>query len=572
MEMRDQAPCCVVRARASAPPGCSLLAVVRPYNPEGVSFIDGIRADDDRRRWRVEGNGDAWIEFNLTPEKTHFSNYRKGDVALAIEDDEESTGIECAASMAAGAAAFPLSSLGDQTLEVRIPVLDEMTRKPAKLERPPGSWSDEINGCARMDVPDPLWSRLYDEAVATLILHAPAEVYPGPYTYKRFWYRDAAFILNALLTVGGRDRTRRALDLFPRGQTLQGYFRSQAGEWDSNGEVLWIIRRYLQLTGEALPDAWKSPVEKGARWIVNKRLPKDLDEPHAGLLPAGFSAEHLGPNDFYYWDDFWGVAGLDAAAGMLREFEPKAADGFARESRDFMETIRASFRHLPTRRFKGAISASPHRRMDAGAVGSLVADYPLRLFPPGDDGMMKTVDYLLEHSSFDGGFFQNMIHSGINAYLTLHLAQVLLRAGDPRALELVDTVARLAGPTGQWPEAIHPQTGGGCMGDGQHVWAAAEWAMMMRNLFVQEEGDRLVLGAGIPARWLATRKPLSFGPTLTPFGAVTVRLEPAEPTGYRLTLDARWRGDAPKIDVRVPGHANVVRGETANEFLIKADL
>ena len=47
-----------------------------------------------------------------------------------------------------------------------------------------------------------------------------------------------------------------------------------------------------------------------------------LDEIDAGLLPAGFSAEHLGPNDYYYWDDFWGLAGLIAAARLaLRAFQ-----------------------------------------------------------------------------------------------------------------------------------------------------------------------------------------------------------------------------------------------------------
>ena len=73
-----------------------------------------------------------------------------------------------------------------------------------------------------------------------------------------------------------------------------------------------------------------------------------------------------------------------------------------------------------------------------------------------------------------GGFFHDMTHSGINPYLTLHLAQVLLRAGDPRYFSLMTAVAKLASPTGQWPESVHPRTGGGCMGDGQHVWAAAK--------------------------------------------------------------------------------------------------
>src|SRR6185503_7644675 len=138
------------------------------------------------------------------------------------------------------------------------------------------------------------------------------------------------------------------------------------------------------------------------------------------------------------------------------------------------------------------------RRMDSGAVGSLVADFPLQLFAPGDPRIMRSVEWLLANSFVHGGFFQNMIHSGINAYLTLHIAQVLLRAGDRSAHQLIDAVAKLASPTGQWPEAIHPRTLGGCMGDGEHVWAAAEWILLMRNCFVREEGDSLVVGSGIP--------------------------------------------------------------------------
>src|SRR5206468_11068170 len=124
-----------------------------------------------------------------------------------------------------------------------------------------------------------------------------------------------------------------------------------------------------------------------------------------------------------------------------------------------------------------------------------------------------------------GGFFQNMIHSGINAYLTLHLAQVRLRAGDAvGAWALMDAVVALASPTGQWPEAIHPLTTGGCMGDGQHIWAAAEWVMMIRNMFVREEADRLVIGSGLLPQWLEVGSALSFGPTLTPWGTVSVHV------------------------------------------------
>jgi len=36
-----------------------------------------------------------------------------------------------------------------------------------------------------------------------------------------------------------------------------------------------------------------------------------------GLMPAGVSAEHLGPFDYYYWDDFWSLRGLLDGAELL---------------------------------------------------------------------------------------------------------------------------------------------------------------------------------------------------------------------------------------------------------------
>ena len=154
---------------------------------------------------------------------------------------------------------------------------------------------------------------------------------------------------------------------------------------------------------------------------------------------------------------------------------------------------------------------------------------------------------------FKGSFFQDMIHSGMNAYLTLHMAQALLRAGDPRAFQLLRDVAATASPTGQWPEAIHPHTLGGCMGDGQHVWAAAEWVLMMRSLFLQEEDRGLVLAAGIPGEWLRSGGELSFGPTLTAFGSVTVSVHPG-PDGARVAWNGKWHARPACVIVRLPGH------------------
>jgi hypothetical protein len=274
------------------------------------------------------------------------------------------------------------------------------------------------------------------------------------------------------------------------------------------------------------------------------------------LLPAGFSAEHFGPNDYYYWDDYWGVAGLRGAAAMLeRAGRGEPAAEFRRNADSLMASIERSLAMVASSLGHRAMPISPYRRMDAAAIGMLVASYPLQLLAPDDPRMNATIEFLLANCLVDGGFFQNMSHSGINPYLTLHLAQAALRTSETRwAWDLTQTIAHLASPTGQWPEAVHPGTKGGCMGDGQHIWAAAEWLLMVRNCFIQEEGDRLILGAGIPDTWLSRPAPITFGPAPTRFGAVsiTVRPDPQQPT---LEWAGAWHGPAPEVEVRLPGRA-----------------
>ncbi len=549
MEIQGNEAHAVVTLKAAAVEGAMVAVALRPYNPEGISIIDQIEVINDRCGWTI--NGRNVVSFGQEPLQHLLSKYSEGDVAHHLRQArEERKSISCSVGLATAAAIFPARAV--DSLEVRIPIYDELEpRRRPQIQRVP-PWPEAMRGLAKLSVSDTRIQQLYDLAATNLILHAPGDVYPGPFTYKRFWFRDAAFVIHALLSLGAIERSRRAIEAFAPRQRHDGYFLSQEGEWDSNGEALWTYHRFAQLTGEKLPERWLEAVRKGARWIMRKRLPRGRGKPEDGLFPAGFSAEHLGPNDFYYWDDFWGVAGLRAASALFRSSHPTLAQAWSSEADEFLATIEKSFPSGPQRRFPGAIPASPKRRMDSGAVGSLVADYPLQLFAPGDERIAKTADYLVEHSTYQGGFFQNMIHSGINAYLTLHLAQVRLRAGQTTAaLQLLERVADLASPTGQWPEAIHPRTFGGCMGDGQHIWAAGEFALMVRNCFVREEGEGLVVASGVSPHWIPRHGTASFGPTLTPWGPVTVSLQRRR-DGLAVKVHGEWRGAPPRVEIRAP--------------------
>ncbi len=554
-------PVCRIRVVAHRLPPGTIAVALRPYNPEGVSFISRIALLPDREGWLIDGRHQ--VLWEQPPSRHLLSTYVDGDVSLRLGETIAATAVKCPAGMATAAALFSAAAVTARPLTLRIPIYDELhPKRRAKISHPA-----KTEQLAQFTFPDARLQRLCDLAQSVVTLHSPDEVYPGPYTYKRFWFRDAVFILHALLTFGGIERTRRALGQFHPRQRRDGYFLSQEGEWDSNGEALWMYARFAGLTNERLPETWRKAVRKGARWIQRKRLPRDSGLAEAGLLPAGFSAEHLGPNDFYYWDDFWAVAGLQSAAELLGETDREFASQCQREAAELLATIEKSIPAGPERRFPGTIPASPYRRMDSGAIGSLVADYPLQLFAAADARLLRTADFLRVHCFRRGVFLQDMIHSGLNVYLTLHLAQVWLRAGQPELVwPLVHRVAELASPTGQWPEAIHPNTGGGCMGDGQHVWAAAEWLMLLRNLCLREERDRLVLGAGIARDWLALGE-VALEPTHTPHGPVGVRFA-ANPGGVRVRIEARWRQGAPALEFNVPGCAplSVTAGDTRQEF------
>jgi len=537
-----------IDAKATADQDGWLVVAVRPYNPEGVQFIHHIELDPHEDAFRV--NNEATVKLGAKPDSLRMAHYAEGDVYLDLPGSAGQNKVSCDVGMATAAALFRIHSGKARALTTSV-TLERELKGLSKHTDVRLSWQDALRGTAELRIPDRKMGFLYDAAVHTLVLLSADDLVPGPYTYRRFWFRDACLMLHPMLAVGLLERAERVMETFPGRQNVTGYFHSQEGEWDSNGQVLWIAARYLEMTGKLLPRTLDLALQKGVRWLARKRVIKNVPSGVKGLLPAGFSAEHLGPNDFYYWDDFWAWAGLKAMARLWSKIgNPNAAGDAETLAAEFARAIETSITSIPASRAKGAIPAAPGRRMDAGAIGSMVADYPLQLYPPGDSRLMKTTEFLLDRCFHQGGFFQEMIHSGINAYLTLDLAQTLLRAGDPRYADLIRRVAELASPTGQWPEAIHPHTLCGCMGDGQHGWAAGEWIMMMRNCFVREEPDHLVIGSGILPEWLANHEnEMFFGPTLTAWGAVSVHL-----SGSKLTLDASWRHAPPRLVIAVPGH------------------
>jgi len=506
------------------------------------------------------------------PSRSSLCSFASGDSAQVVIDGRATETLEHdvrdPAGLAQAAFVYPLAHTA--RLRVALPLAQERKTKRRGLARrrvealpsvdigalaPADAvargWRAQLQRGMQVAVPDEKLQRAIDANRAYMLLfHDGDEITPGPFNYHRFWFRDAAYQLAALDRWGFAAEVAEVLRSYPRRQHPDGFFSSQRLEWDSNGAALYAIAEHHRLTGDdELLRTLLPSVHRGARWIRRKRRERRRHGAEVqGLLPAGISAEHLGPFDFYYWDDLWAWRGLIDAAELFRRV---GDDEKAAACTTVADELRAALFHslelAATRLGQKVMPAGPNRGLDAGMIGSLAACYPLRLMAADDPWMAATIDTIRARFCVGDAFFQGISHTGLGTYLTLQLAFVELEAGDARAWTRLQWMLNAATPTFTWPEAIHPQLGGGCMGDGHHGWAAADFLSLVRNVLVREQRDGSVaLLTILPPGWAGQPVEVQRAPTHAGVVSYAVRWH-----GDRPAL--LWECDRPGITLRAPG-------------------
>ena len=544
----------VVEIENRSPAPFAVAFAIRPYNPEGLAVVERIGLHD--RTATVDGR--PALMFPTRPMRMAGGSFEDGDCARLVTDglagDRLPKNLRCDVGLAQAAFLFPLAHTA--TIRVAVPLMSEHRTRRSRLarrrvERMPQlpaalptaaaaakGWDAHADRGMRLDLPP---GALADAVEANrrflLLFHDGADVTPGPYTYHRFWFRDAAAILTALDRYGFHDEAAEVLRTYPHRQHLDGFFFSQRQEWDANGAALFAMAEHWRLTGDRGGDLDlidQASVARGVSWIERKRHSKRRrkDEALTGLLPASTSAEHLGPFDYFYWDDFWSWRGLLDGADLLDAVGDGASAARARQwaeglARDITRSLELTAQRLGT----DAIPAGPRRRIDPGVIGSLVACWPLGLLPPDHPGMKATAEVIRDRFCLGPAFFQGISHTGLGTYLTLQLAFVELAGGDRRALARLTWMLDAATPTFTWPEAIHPHLGGGCMGDGHHGWAAAEFLNFVRTMLVREDDGGLALCSMLPADWMGQGIEVHDAPT----------------HAGRLSFAVRWHGERPAL-------------------------
>lgn len=544
---------------------------IRPYNSLTLGHINSIRYQD--RVWRV--NGQKALMLLDDPQWVGVSDRHHGDPLLREILIAGRKGLKSRSGIACGQSEWDLELAAGETRVIEAigaiggrggragrggsrpdpGVFAGATRKQCDEARSGqlALWRESQSGRLRVTLPDKRLDTAFQAVKNHLhVFDDGSHFSPGTFLYHNHWFRDSAFIALAFENMGLGSKAEPKLRRYPGMQLRNGFFRSQRGEWDSNGEAMWTLVNHVRLGADpAFLESCYPSLLSGARWIERMRAQsRGTPSPHYGLLPAGFSAEHFGPNDHYYWDNLWALAGLDAALWAARQSgRSRDAEKLGLILSDYRGDLEASMDWAFRKNGGRALPCSPYRSLDSAAIGNLVGISPLEILDPAAPWVGGTVDFLMENNLRDGMFFQRIVHTGLNPYLTVQLARALMARGDARWFGLLEGVAAHASKTWTWPEAIHPRVRGGCMGDGDHGWAAAEFLSLIRDMLVNDRGGALRLAEAVPGHWFRPGMHLEASGAPTRHGTVSFAVRQG-PVAAHLTWNVRRESHQPPAPMR----------------------
>ncbi len=397
--------------------------------------------------------------------------------------------------------------------------------KPDELFAEAESYWKKFRGDVQLDLPDPRWS----EAFHAITAHAAMCLNEGApdaavINYNVF-NRDGVYVANMLQKTGNFPLASAIIDYF-LAHPFNGRLQPEA---DNPGQVLWLIGEHWRFTRDRawLENAWPSAKRIAAmieyyrttpepHWVsVNgidfgDRVP---DGDRMRLKPGACDGHH--PE----YTEAFDLAGLRAAAALAEEVNDTA-------TREKLTALIEKLARAYDERFLPKLREHEY--------ANYCALWPCRLYPLGGE-MFREVGAQAPKSW---------------RYFPLALAHQGLLAGNRDAA--AGTLAQHfeidsmrgwyaldeGGPSGpgnwgkvktNWKVENKGPKGVGSSHAMPHGWAIAEMHLLLRDALVFEDGERLVLFAGVPPEWFA--KPMRLRNLPTHFGSLTVDWTPDEGGG-----------------------------------------
>ena len=360
-------------------------------------------------------------------------------------------------------------------------------------------------------------------------------IQPGSRCYRRTWIRDGSLTSAALLQNGFEKEVRAFIEWFAPYQYENGKIpccvdkrgSDPVPEHDSHGEFIYLVMEYYRFTRDLdFLRALFPRLLKAVAYIQELRsqcLTEDFqaggNRAHLyGILPPSISHEGYSAHPAYSnWDNLFAMKGLDDAAQA-------AAILGENEEAERLRSLAEEFRHCLLASIQASMSLhgidyipGANDLGDFDATSTTIGLDPANTLLELPKALEATFERYIEffRARRDGKPFVDYTPYELRTVGTF----VRLSQAD-RAHEALDYFMQDRRPAGwnHWAEVVYknPLTPR-FIGDAPHGWVGSDFLRSVRNLFVYETAESLVVGAGIKPQWLeqgvkVVNLPTHFGP------------------------------------------------------------
>ena len=389
--------------------------------------------------------------------------------------------------------------------------------------------------------------------VCQMIANDRGEVRGGEGFYDRFYIRDGAYQVMELEEAGVWDAARKSVELYLPRQRADGRFESQKGQFDANGQALWVLWNYYKMTNDR---AWLERVYPAMRhavdWTMKSRRLAPADSPFAGVLPNALADGEFLWNGKYHivGYDFWNLRGMLCTADAARILgQASEADELAKEAELYRQAIEAAWKRTDLAHF-------PPSWEQAGTHwGNTETLWPTAIFPRDDPRVGALINHV--RREFGGGYAEGTIrwqgHAGaIHPYMGAYTTMAdLIRGHHEQVVQdfywyLLHSTAAHAFPEGiyyerryAWSETI------------PHVTGACNYAIMLRHMLVHEQDNELHLLKAVPDWWLGDGREIRIERLPTHFGTMGLTIR-GTARGVQVKLDEPTRQKPARTVLHLP--------------------
>jgi hypothetical protein len=442
------------------------------------------------------------------------------------------------------------------------------------LDRTVAYWRDLMAKAARIEVPCVKATQALRAAhVCQLLASDRGVLHAGEGFYDEFYIRDAAYQVLELEEAGLFDAARKAAAAYLQTQRPDGRFETQKDQFDANGQALWVIWQYYQITGDRawLKQAYPQ-MRRAVEWTMRARHEAPSGSPFAGLLPNGVA------DGEFLWDgkhhivgyDVWNLRGVLCVANAAQVLGEQAdAQTFRREAEDYRLAIDAASE-------KTGLAWFPPSWEKVGTHwGNTEVLWPTELYATGDARVGALLAEVRERHG--GGFREGtirwtglkepVIHPYLSAYTTM---ASLVRGEHEKFVEEFYWYLLHSTATHAFPEGIFYERRFAWSDTIPHATGASNFAFLLRHALVHEQGEVLQLLLGAPDWWLENGREIRIENAPTHFGTMSLRLR-GTLTGVEIKLDPPRRRPPARIVLHLPTSRPALKAPKAADVIYRPD-